>query len=33
VTREESDGRAAWLGRLFDNHPPVEERIQALREL
>lgn len=33
VPREESEGRLAWLGRLFDTHPPLEERIQALREL
>ncbi|HEX2039205.1 MAG TPA: M48 family metallopeptidase [Acidimicrobiales bacterium] len=33
VARAESEGRFAWLGRLFDTHPPLEERIQALREL
>jgi heat shock protein HtpX len=33
VPRAESEGRLAWLGRLFDTHPPLEERIQALREL
>jgi heat shock protein HtpX len=33
VARAESEGRMAWLGRLFDTHPPLEERIQALREL
>ena len=25
--------RAAWLGRLFETHPPLDERIEALREL
>ena len=33
VPRADSEGRLAWLGRLFDTHPPLEERIQALREL
>ena len=33
VARVESEGKLAWLGRLFDTHPPLEERIQALREL
>ena len=33
VARGDSDGRLAWLGRLFDSHPPIEQRIQALREL
>lgn len=33
VARTEEEGRLAWLGRLFDTHPPLEERIQALREL
>ncbi|MGH9152892.1 MAG: M48 family metallopeptidase [Acidimicrobiales bacterium] len=33
VPRAGSEGRLAWLGRLFDTHPPLEERIQALREL
>ncbi len=28
-----SEGRLAWLNRLFNTHPPIEERIQALREL
>ena len=28
-----SEGRLAWLNRLFNTHPPLEERIQALREL
>jgi heat shock protein HtpX len=25
--------RAAWLGRLFETHPPLDERIEALKEL
>ncbi|HUQ39866.1 MAG TPA: M48 family metallopeptidase [Acidimicrobiales bacterium] len=33
VPRKESEGRLAWAGRLFDTHPPLEERIEALREL
>ncbi|HET7488198.1 MAG TPA: M48 family metallopeptidase [Acidimicrobiales bacterium] len=33
VPRDESEGKLAWVGRLFDTHPPLEERIQALREL
>ena len=33
VPRAESEGKLAWLGRLFDTHPPLDERIQALREL
>ena len=33
VARVESEGRMAWLGRMFDTHPPLDERIQALREL
>lgn len=26
-------GKGAWLNRLFDTHPPLEERIEALKEL
>ena len=33
VARRDEEGRLAWLGRLFDTHPPLDERIQALREL
>lgn len=33
VARTDAEGKLAWLGRLFDTHPPLEERIQALREL
>jgi heat shock protein HtpX len=28
-----SEGKLAWLNRLFNTHPPLEERIEALREL
>ncbi len=27
------DGRLNWLSRLFETHPPLDERIEALREL
>ena len=30
-TREQ--GRLSWFNRLFATHPPLEERIAALREL
>ncbi|MDQ3146215.1 MAG: M48 family metallopeptidase [Actinomycetota bacterium] len=33
IARASSEGRQAWLNRLFDTHPPLEERIEALREL
>jgi heat shock protein HtpX len=33
VARRPEEGRLAWLGRLFDTHPPLDERIEALREL
>jgi heat shock protein HtpX len=33
VARADSEGKFARLGRMFDTHPPLEERIQALREL
>lgn len=33
VARRESEGRLAWAGRLFNTHPPLQERIEALREL
>jgi heat shock protein HtpX len=33
VAREPEEGRMAWLGKLFDTHPPLDERIAALREL
>lgn len=28
-----SESRLSWLNRMFDTHPPLEERIVALREL
>jgi heat shock protein HtpX len=27
------EGRHVWLNRRFDTHPPLDERIEALREL
>jgi heat shock protein HtpX len=33
VARLEGEGRQVWFNRLFDTHPPLEERIAALREL
>jgi heat shock protein HtpX len=33
LARTPEEGRLAWLNRLFDTHPPLEERIQALKEL
>ncbi|MEA2717595.1 MAG: heat shock protein HtpX [Actinomycetota bacterium] len=33
LARTQQEGRLAWLNRLFDTHPPLEERIQALKEL
>ena len=30
---DRKEGRGAWLNRLFDTHPPLDERIKALREL
>ena len=33
LAREPEEGRRARLNRLFDTHPPLEERIQALKEL
>lgn len=29
----QNEGKLAWLNRMFDTHPPLEERIAALREL
>jgi heat shock protein HtpX len=31
--RAKGEGHQPWLNRLFDTHPPLEERIEALREL
>ena len=33
LARTPQEGRLAWLNRLFDTHPPLDERIQALKEL
>ena len=33
LARTDDEGRMSWLNRLFDTHPPLEERIAALREL
>jgi heat shock protein HtpX len=33
LARTEEEGRLAWLNRLFETHPPLDERIQALKEL
>ena len=33
LARRSEEGRLAWLNRLFDTHPPLEDRIQALKEL
>jgi heat shock protein HtpX len=33
LARTNEEGRMAWLNRLFDTHPPLDDRIAALREL
>jgi heat shock protein HtpX len=33
VARKPEEGRLAWLGKMMDTHPPLDERIEALREL
>ncbi len=33
LARTGADGGLAWSDRLFDTHPPLEDRIQALKEL
>jgi heat shock protein HtpX len=33
LARKPEEGRLSRLNRLFDTHPPLEERIQALKEL
>jgi len=33
LARDPSEGRLSRLNRLFDTHPPLEERIAALKEL
>jgi len=32
-TGREKGDRLAWVNRLFDTHPPLEQRIAALKEL
>jgi heat shock protein HtpX len=33
LARKDKQSRLAWLNRLFETHPPLDERIQALKEL
>ena len=33
IARRPGEGRSSWLNRLCDTHPPLDERIKALREL
>ena len=33
LARDSSEGRLSWVNRLFDTHPPLDERIKALKEL
>ncbi|MBB6379214.1 heat shock protein HtpX [Pseudonocardia eucalypti] len=33
LPRRKSEGRFAWLNRMYDTHPPLEERIDRLRQL
>ena len=33
LARRPDAGRLSWVNRLFDTHPPLEERIEALKEL
>ena len=33
LARDPKEGRLSWLNRLFDTHPPLDERIRALKEL
>jgi heat shock protein HtpX len=33
LARTKDEGRLSWLNRLFDTHPPLDERIAALKEL
>ncbi|MCA1830327.1 MAG: M48 family metalloprotease, partial [Actinobacteria bacterium] len=30
---EQQESRVSWLNRLFDTHPPLDERIKALKEM
>ena len=33
LARDPEGGRLSWLNRMFDTHPPLDERIRALKEL
>jgi heat shock protein HtpX len=33
VPRQADEGRLSWLNKMFETHPPLNERIAALREL
>lgn len=33
TAQTEEEGKMSWLNRMFLTHPPIEERIEALREL
>ena len=33
MARDEAEGRMSKWNKLFDTHPPLEERIAALQEL
>lgn len=33
IARTENEGRLAWFNRLFETHPPLSERIEALKEM
>ncbi|MGH9278244.1 MAG: M48 family metallopeptidase [Acidimicrobiales bacterium] len=33
LAKTPEEGRLAWLNRLFETHPPLDERIAALKEL
>jgi heat shock protein HtpX len=33
LARDSSEGRLSWVNRLFDTHPPLDERIRVLKEL
>ncbi|HEY7874579.1 MAG TPA: M48 family metalloprotease, partial [Actinomycetota bacterium] len=32
IARVKSEGRGSWLNRLFNTHPPLEDRIRILQE-
>jgi heat shock protein HtpX len=33
IALDEGEGKLSWINRLFNTHPPLDERIAALREL